>query len=100
MKIITQMLGNGLTAKLEGKFSYAECSSFLKETTAQLKTAAKTLVIDFEKVSYLDSSALGALLMLRERASASGKSIALSNCNGDVKDVIAISNFHKIIPII
>jgi anti-anti-sigma factor len=99
MIITTESVGNVVTLKLDGRFATEQCRQFLKEMTLQLHTNAKSLVIDFEKIVYMDSSALGALLMIREKANALGKVISLLHCKGDVKTVLGIANFHKLFTI-
>lgn len=56
----------------------------------------KEVDIDFARVDYLDSSALGMLLLLREKAEARGKRIVLSGLQGTVKQVLDIANFGKL----
>ena len=99
MEITIQLVGNVVTLKLEGRFASEQCRQFLNEMGRQLHGNAQAVVIDFEKISYLDSSALGALLMMREKANALGKKISLSNCKGNVKTVLGIANFHKLFTI-
>jgi anti-anti-sigma factor len=52
--------------------------------------------IDLHEVEYLDSSALGMLLMLREKAQASNQTVALSNCGGTVKQILDAANFGRL----
>jgi anti-anti-sigma factor len=59
----------------------------------------RQLEIDMGGVEYLDSSALGMLLILKERASATNKTVAITNCKGAVKQVLEIANFTKLFPI-
>jgi HptB-dependent secretion and biofilm anti anti-sigma factor len=56
-------------------------------------------VVDFGRVDYLDSSALGMLLLLREKAEAAGKKVSLANLSGTVKQVLEIANFGKLFTI-
>lgn len=56
--------------------------------------------IDMGGVEYLDSSALGMLLMLRDKASASNKALTLTNVRGPVKQVLEIANFGKLFRIV
>jgi anti-anti-sigma factor len=50
-------------------------------------------------VDYLDSSGLGMLLMLREKAQAANKTVSLRNCRGAVRQVLDIANFAKLFTI-
>ena len=52
-----------------------------------------------EEVDYLDSSGLGMLLMLREKAQAANKTVSLRNCRGAVRQVLDIANFAKLFTI-
>ena len=56
--------------------------------------------IDMSGVEYLDSSALGMLLMLRDKASAANKALALTNVRGAVRQVLEIANFGKLFRIV
>jgi anti-anti-sigma factor len=46
-------------------------------------------------VEYIDSSALGMLLVLRDKAKESGKSVRLVNCHGMIKQVLDIAHFER-----
>lgn len=56
----------------------------------------RNLNVDMAGVEYLDSSALGMLLMLRDKAGAANKALELSNVRGAVKQVLDIANFGKL----
>lgn len=59
----------------------------------------RSVSIDMAGVDYLDSSALGMLLMLRDKAAAANKALALVNVRGPVKQVLEIANFGKLFQI-
>ncbi|MDQ3200585.1 MAG: STAS domain-containing protein, partial [Pseudomonadota bacterium] len=46
--------------------------------------------------TYLDSSALGMLLLLRDYAGGENAEITLTHANADVRKILAISNFEQI----
>ncbi|MDP1524340.1 MAG: STAS domain-containing protein [Rhodocyclaceae bacterium] len=52
--------------------------------------------IDFGNVHYIDSSALGGLLLLRQRAEAAALTITIIRCQPEVMKVLAMANFHRI----
>jgi len=58
--------------------------------------AVKELHIDFARVDYLDSSALGMLLILRDKVGEKGKTIVLTGLQGTIKQVLDIANFGKL----
>ena len=59
----------------------------------------REITIHFGEVDYLDSSALGMLLLLREKAEGTGKSVILAGLHGTVKQVLDIANFGKLFSI-
>lgn len=59
----------------------------------------REIEVDFNAVAYIDSSALGSLLLLRQRAEQSAQRIVLSKCQPEVMRVLAIANFHRIFSI-
>jgi anti-anti-sigma factor len=58
------------------------------------------VAVDLGSVDYLDSSALGMLLMLRDKAHGAGKTVSLANCRGAVRQVLDIANFGKLFSIV
>jgi anti-anti-sigma factor len=55
-----------------------------------------SVTIDFSSTKMMDSSALGMLINLKKFFEASGKKIAISNCNPQIKKIFSISNFEKL----
>lgn len=52
--------------------------------------------IDMSGTDYIDSSALGMLMLLREHAGNEAAMITITGCNDDIKKIFAISNFEKL----
>ncbi|MBF0527285.1 MAG: STAS domain-containing protein, partial [Deltaproteobacteria bacterium] len=53
------------------------------------------IVVDLAAVDYIDSSALGMLLILREKAGGEKADISLLNCSPDVRRSIEHVHFDK-----
>ncbi len=86
--------------KLSGRFDFnthREFRSAYEPLVGDAETQA--VVVDFSAVDYLDSSALGMLLMLRDKLGGAGKEVALTGVRGNVKQVLDIANFGKLFPI-
>ena len=82
---------------LNGRFDFNSHREFRGSYDALVNDAEVTEIeVDLGGVDYLDSSALGMLLLLKERASAAHKGIALSNCRGMVAQVLEVANFNKL----
>ncbi len=83
---------------LNGSFTFEFHREFKQASTAALAYAdCNEIEINFSAVDYMDSAALGMLLLFNERAE--GKKITLVNCKGTVKSVLDIANFSKIFEI-
>jgi anti-anti-sigma factor len=97
MNIDTQMHGTTARLVLTGRFDFNSHSVFNQSADSLLKDAGiDELELDFEQVKYIDSSAMGILLLFKERAKAASKSISLLNCKGTVAQVFELSNFHRL----
>lgn len=81
---------------LQGRFDFNAHREFREAVDQAIKESANTIQVDLGSVDYLDSSALGMLLMLRDKAKGSGKEVVLANARGSVKQVIDIANFGKL----
>ncbi len=97
MHIDTHIVNGRAVLGLEGRFDFSANSEFRRCCDEALQAIqVRELEIDLGQVLYLDSSALGMLLMLRERAEGVRKHVMLSNCRGAVKQVLDIANFAKL----
>lgn len=85
---------------LTGQFDFNSHRDFRLACESVIANAAvKEVQIDFDKVNYLDSSALGMLLLLKEKISAANKTLVLVNCRDAVKQILEIACFGKIFTI-
>lgn len=101
MDIVTMNLDNKATIRLSGRFDFNDHRVF-KSTYVQILQQDKitTLEVDLGDVNYIDSSALGMLLLLREQALAAGKTVALVRPNKTVQQILEIANFGKLFNIL
>lgn len=100
MQITSREDSGHLVLKLSGRFDFHSHRDFRAAYEGALGSAtAKTIEINFDGVDYLDSSALGMLLLLREKADASHKQIELAGLKGTVKQVLDVANFGKLFTI-
>ena len=52
-------------------------------------------IVDLSEVEYIDSSALGMLLLLKERAEQNDASVTIANPSRQIQNVLDIANFYK-----
>lgn len=86
--------------QLQGRFDFNSHRDFRAAIDAALASPATAITLDFDAVEYLDSSALGMLLMLRDRAKGAACEVTLAGCRGAVKQVLDIANFGRLFNIV
>jgi anti-anti-sigma factor len=86
--------------KLQGRFDFNAHREFREVVDKSMEGTAREVLVDLSGVDYLDSSALGMLLMLRDKAKTASREVALTNCSGAVKQVLDIANFSKLFRVI
>jgi anti-anti-sigma factor len=90
---------NGGTVKLTitGRFDFNDHSSFRDGYKGYPGNASYN--IDMSSTDYMDSSALGMLLLLREHAGGDNAKITISGCKPEIKKILSIANFQKLFEI-
>jgi len=100
MKITSKQDVDKVTLSLTGRFDFSAHREFRTSYEDALKlTGIRQIVLDMATVDYLDSSALGMLLLLNERARTVNASVSISRCSEGVQKILDIANFSKIIKI-
>lgn len=89
--------GSEITVAVAGRFDYRLYESF-KASYAVASANSRQINVDLSGTEYMDSSALGMLLMLREHVGKAAK-ILLLNPPPDVMRVLTIANFDKLFSI-
>lgn len=100
MQITIDKKDNAARMRLNGRFDFNSHREFRTACDQALQDADnKEIEVDFSSVDYLDSSALGMLLLLREKASNVNVKVSLLNCKGIVQQVLEVANFQKLFTI-
>lgn len=90
--------GKELTIRIKGRFDFSTHQDF-RNAYESAPPDMNSYTVDLREATYLDSSALGMLLLLRDHAGGDGKRVRIINCNPDVKKILAISNFEQLFSI-
>ena len=100
MPIHTRLADDGdtLVIRIEGQFDFSTHQAF-RDAYEHGGSKVDRYVIDLSDTTYLDSSALGMLLLLRDHAGGDSSRISIRNCNNDVRRILAISNFEQLFAI-
>lgn len=99
MTISATTSGDGaLNISIEGRFDFSSHQEF-RRAYEDVSRAPSRYVVNMKNATYLDSSALGMLLLLRDHAGGDDAKISIVNCNDDVKKILTISNFEQLFEI-
>lgn len=90
--------GTKLTIAIKGRFDFGSHQTF-REAYERFYKVPQLYVVDLKETTYLDSSALGMLLLLRDHAGGDEADIRVINSNSDVRKILGISNFDKLFDI-
>jgi anti-anti-sigma factor len=74
---------------IEGKFDINVQSEF--RNAYKKRDRSDTFVIDLQECDYLDSSAMGMLLQIREFAENRKDHVILKNCSRRVRDILSVA---------
>jgi len=88
------------TISLSSKFDFGSHKEFKTAYSPLLQDSEiRTIQIDLENVTYMDSSALGMLMLLNERVVEVGKTVTLYKPNQKVRHILDIANMGKLFKI-
>ena len=86
---------------LPSRFDYAYHKQFYDDCALALNSEEiKELVLDFMHVEYLDSSALGMLVMMQKKTANAMKKIKIKSARGSTEEILKMANIHKLIEFI
>jgi HptB-dependent secretion and biofilm anti anti-sigma factor len=98
MAITSAVDGKQLVISIQGRFDFSAHQDF-RNSYESLDAHPNSYCVDMNETTYLDSSALGMLLLLRDHAGGNQADISIVNCSPDVKKILTISNFEQLFTI-
>lgn len=96
MEFTQNINGDACEMAISGKFTFADRQVFrdlFKDITDQ---DIKRLCIELSQVEFVDSAALGILLLARDEAEKASTALVLKSPQGQVKRMFEISKFHDL----
>lgn len=100
MSIKSRIQGNTAQISISGRFDFELHREFREAYTHLIGDQnVREILIELSLVDYLDSSALGMLMLLNERANGSNKSLTLLSPSGVASHVLEVANFHHLLTI-
>jgi len=90
---------NELLVKVSGRFDFSVHQDFRK-LSEQAGGGISSICIDLSQTEYVDSSALGMLLVLRDKVADQKSAIRIINARPEVKKILVIANFDKLFTLV
>lgn len=81
--------------KIDGTFDFSVHKDF-RASYEGVVSKGTPVVVDLREVEYIDSSALGMLLMLREYLGDDKADVTLEVRSPAVRNILQVSNFHQL----
>lgn len=99
MNYTSSTANGGLDIKLNGEFTFADNEQFQAMVKGIISSSAKSVVLDFAALEFIDSAALSMLLVMKDSCDKARKNLSIKNSNGRVKEVLNEMKFAKFIRI-
>lgn len=87
--------GKVLTIKIQGRFDFSCLQSF-RASYESANVKPQSYIVDMGECEYLDSSALGMLLSLRDYAGGDDAQIKIMHCTNDVRKILLITKLDEL----
>ena len=101
MSISTNIQGDVARISISGRFDFQVHRDFKGAYAPSLENPAiREFELELSQVDYLDSSALGMMMLLRERAQTAGKTVMIVRPNPSIVQILDIANFNKLFKIL
>jgi anti-anti-sigma factor len=97
MALTSQLSADGsvCTIRVSGQFNFNVYQQF-RDAYRDVGAEDKRFVIDLAGTDYMDSSALGMLLLLREFAGGERADIEITSCRPEIRKIFRIANFERL----
>ena len=82
-----------MTILVDGRFDFSHHKDF--RDAYKSAPHGVNFVVDLTKTQYMDSSALGMLLLLREHAGGDSSKVFIIGCSDEIRKILNLSNFNK-----
>lgn len=93
----TQTIEDGImTITMQGQFTFSDNQSFRNIAEDVPKHGLSQVILDVADIDYVDSAALGMLLLLRDIAEKKHIAVTIKGAQSQVKKVFDVSRFDQL----
>lgn len=84
----------------EGILDGTKATEFRQEVERSIKEGASVILIDFSKVTFMDSSGLGALVLALKTVRGAGQKMFLCSINEQIKMLFELTSMDRVFEIL
>lgn len=95
MALTMDTSSDNINIRISGRFDFQLHKDF-RQAIDQSAERLRHCHIDLSETEYMDSAALGMLLLLRERAGGDEAQIRISGASPEVKTILSTANFQQL----
>ena len=82
------------------RFDFSYHKEFTEQYQSMLQSGGVTdIALDFSKVNYLDSSALGMMVLFQKKAKTANINVRIRGARDSAKEILQIANFDRLFDI-
>jgi anti-sigma B factor antagonist len=97
MKARVRQVGQVAVVDIDGKITIGEGDMILRDRVVELLDKGHThIVLNLEKVTYMDSAGIGELVACYKRAKEKGGNVKLLNPSGKVLDLLTLTKLEEV----
>lgn len=97
MKATVRQIGQVAVVDLSGRVTIGEGDVVLREVVTELlENGQKSILLNMEKVKYMDSAGIGELVACYKRAKEKGGTVKLLNPSGKVYDLLQLTKLEEV----
>lgn len=100
MEINVTQAASGTRIELKGRFDFQAHQPFRRAIDGLLSSGQNKITVDLSAVNFIDSSALGMLLLARETCEKSGGGIVLDRPQEYVDKVLKLCHFDQLFEVL
>ena len=100
MQVRKQEEGDQFVYQLEGKFTFTD-NMLIRDLLADIPNRKEhRILFDMSRLEFIDSAALGMLMLSQEKASDCQKSVSIRGAGGQVSKMLSMARFENFFTII
>lgn len=99
MSFILDRNNDVLMVDVEGQLVVTNRQDFKQAILDEVEQGARTVIIDFTRSGYIDSSGLGALVSLSKRVRDAGGDLRLAGLNEDLRRLFELTRLDQLFPL-